>query len=108
MPSAKSVHNQPVNERRKNDRQLELWPENDVPLNTGDPFKLAQLPDVRDGLTREQRVILYALHLAEKERPGRRVSTTMLYGRVIEYMPMSKDRFQALLSHLVGRGVPGL
>ena len=67
---------------------------------------LNHLPDVRDGLTREQRVILYTLYEAEKEMGGKRVPTLMLYGRVCERMPMSKDRFQSLLSELVGRGVP--
>ena len=70
--------------------------------------ELNSLPDVRDGLTREQRVILYTLYEAEKEMRGKRVPTLMLYGRVCERMPMSKDRFQALLSGLVGRGVPPL
>ena len=67
-----------------------------------------RLPDVRDGLTREQRVILYTLYEAEKERPGKRVPTLMLYGRVCERIPMPKERFKALLAQLVGRGTPGL
>ena len=36
------------------------------------------LPDVRDGLTREERVVLYVLHETQKERGGRDVPTTML------------------------------
>ena len=67
-----------------------------------------RLPDVRDGLTREQRVILYTLYEAEKERPGKRVPTLMLYGRVCERIPMTKERFKALLANLVGRGIPEL
>ncbi len=67
-----------------------------------------RLPDVRDGLTREQRVILYTLYEAEKERPGKRVATLMLYGRVCERIPMTKERFKSLLAQLVGRGVPTL
>ena len=39
------------------------------------------LPDVRDGLTREERVVLYVLHEAQKERGDRNVPTTMLWGR---------------------------
>ena len=65
-----------------------------------------RLPDVRDGLTREQRVILYTLYEAQKEWGHRRVPTLTLYGRVVERIPMSKARFQALLSHLVGQGNP--
>ena len=67
-----------------------------------------RIPDVRDGLTREQRVILYTLYEAEKERPGKRVPTLMLYGRVCERIPMTKERFKALLANLVGRGIPEL
>ena len=100
--------------RRDQDRrQLSLWADETEEVTpprapTASPHNLDQLPDVRDGLTREQRVILYALYEAQKERPGRNVPTLMLYGRVTEYMPMSKDRFQQLLSNLVGRGVPKL
>ena len=65
-----------------------------------------RLPDVRDGLTREQRVILYTLYEAQKEWGHRRVPTLTLYGRVVERIPMSKTRFIGLLSHLVGRGDP--
>ncbi|MEE2786215.1 MAG: hypothetical protein VX589_02680 [Myxococcota bacterium] len=68
---------------------------------------LDRLPDVRDGLTREQRVILHALHEAQKERPGKAVPTMMLYGRVASQISMSQNRFKALLAHLVGRGSPG-
>ncbi len=74
------------------------------------PSLVDQLPDVRDGLTREQRVILYSLYEAEKEQKntGRRIPTLTLYGRVCERLPMTPERFQALLSQLVGRGVPPL
>jgi len=70
------------------------------------PAEYNNIPDVRDGLTREQRVILYTLYEAEKERPGKAVPTLMLYGRVVERMPMSKEHFKALLANLVGRGTP--
>ena len=70
------------------------------------PTEYQNIPDVRDGLTREQRVILYTLYEAEKERPGKAVPTLMLYGRVVERLPMSKERFKALLANLVGRGTP--
>ena len=70
------------------------------------PPEYNNIPDVRDGLTREQRGILYTLYEAEKERPGKAVPTLMLYGRVVERIPMSKERFKALLANLVGRGTP--
>lgn len=59
-----------------------------------------QLPDVRDGLTRKERVVLFCLHQAEKERPGRNVPTAMLYGRVVEYVDMSVDELQRILQRL--------
>ena len=34
-----------------------------------------RIPDVRDGLTREERVVLYVLHETQKERGGRNVAT---------------------------------
>lgn len=65
------------------------------------------LPDVRDGLTRLQRIILWQLSEALKERPGRHVPTAMLYGRVVEHIDVSIQEFQAVLSKLTGQGVPG-
>ena len=67
------------------------------------PTGTSALPDARDGLTREQRIILYTLHEAQRERGGRNVPTAMLYGRVCERLDISPERFQALLSNLVGR-----
>ena len=60
------------------------------------------LPDVRDGLTRLERVILWQLHVAEQERPGRNVPTAMLYGRVVEHVNVSVEEFQKTLTRLVG------
>lgn len=62
------------------------------------------LPDVRDGLTRLERCILYTLHEAQKERGDRNVPTFMLYGRVCERMNVSQARFQRALQRLVGKG----
>ena len=87
-------------------RQLSLDIQLESPAKTADGYDLDRLPDVRDGLTREQRVILYVLYQAQQERRGRNVPTLMLYGRVCEHIPMRKDRFMALLSNLVGRGAP--
>ncbi len=60
------------------------------------------LPDVRDGLTRKERVVLYVLHETQKELGGRNVPTTMLYGRVVEYIDMSVDELQSILQRLIG------
>lgn len=48
-----------------------------------------RIPDARDGLTRVERVILWQLHEAQKERPGRSVPTALLYGRVVEHVNIS-------------------
>lgn len=61
------------------------------------------LPDVRDGLTRVERVILFVLSQTEKELGGRNVPTAMLYGRVVEHVNISVDEFQRTLARLVGR-----
>ncbi len=60
------------------------------------------IPDVRDGLTRPERVVLWCLSECEKERPGRNVSTAMLYGRVVEHVSLSVPEFQRILQRLVG------
>ncbi len=60
------------------------------------------LPDVRDGLTRAERVVLWQLSELQKERGGRNVSTAQLYGRVIEYVDMSVAEFQRILQRMTG------
>lgn len=66
-------------------------------------YELDRLPDVRDGLTRIERVILWQLHEAQKEL-GRGVPTALLYGRVVEHVNVSPQRFQRILGKLTGRG----
>ena len=58
------------------------------------------LPDVRDGLTRKERVVLWLLSELQKERNGRNVPTPMLYGRVVEHVDMSVDELQRILQRL--------
>lgn len=70
-----------------------------------DEVDLDRIPDVRDGLTRVERVILWQLGEAQKERPGREVPTAMLYGRVVEHVSISVPEFQRVLARLVGRGL---
>lgn len=62
------------------------------------------LPDVRDGLTRKERIVLWVLHEAQKELRGRNVPTAMLYGRVVEHVDMSVDELQAILQRMTGLG----
>jgi hypothetical protein len=64
------------------------------------------LPDVRDGLTRLERIILYEMHKAQQEPwlHGRTVPTFLLYGRVVEHIDVSQDDFMRALQRLVGKG----
>ena len=61
------------------------------------------LPDVRDGLTREERIVLYVLHETQRERGGRDVPTTMLWGRVCEYFYIEPQELSAMLARLGAR-----
>ncbi|XXT21581.1 hypothetical protein WME94_08470 [Sorangium sp. So ce429] len=60
------------------------------------------LPDVRDGLTRAERIIVWQLSELEKEFNGRNVPTATLYGRVVEHIDLSVPEFQRLMQRLVG------
>lgn len=61
------------------------------------------LPDVRDGLTRVERVILVELQRAQAEFEGRHVPTALLYGRVVEHVDIDPREFQRILARLAGR-----
>ncbi len=62
-----------------------------------------KIPDVRDGLTREERIVLYVLHETQKERGGRNVPTTMLWGRVCEHFYISPEDLSLMLARLGAR-----
>ncbi|MGM0449819.1 MAG: hypothetical protein ACQERE_03250 [Pseudomonadota bacterium] len=62
------------------------------------------IPDVRDGLTRTERIILYVLQETQRELGGRNVPTAMLYGRVVEYVNLSEAELHDYLNRL---GVQG-
>ncbi len=72
-----------------------------APMTETDDFR-GRLPDVRDGLTRLERVILWQLALAQAECPGHGVSTALLYGRVVEHVDVSSEELQRALTRLVG------
>ena len=61
------------------------------------------LPDVRDGLTRKERIVLYVLHETQRERGGRNVPTTMLWGRVCEHFYIEPNELSAMLARLGAR-----
>lgn len=61
------------------------------------------LPDVRDGLTRLERVILVELQQAQHELHGRNVPAALLYGRVVEHLNVSVPEFMRTLARLTGK-----
>ncbi len=61
-----------------------------------------RLPDVRDGLTRLERVILWVLHEAQQEFGQRQVPSALLYGRVVDHVNVSVPEFQRALRRLTG------
>jgi hypothetical protein len=61
------------------------------------------IPDIRDGLTRRERVVLYVLHQTQKERGDRNVPTVMLWGRICELIDMSPEELSAILAKLGAR-----
>ena len=61
---------------------------------------LDDIPDVRDGLTRAQRIVLWQLHEAQRELDREFIPTVMLYGRVVEHINLSEAQFQAILQSL--------
>lgn len=63
------------------------------------------IPDVRDGLTRKERVVLLELRRAEAEL-GPRVRSALLYGRVLERIDLGIDEFQHILQRLTGHALP--
>lgn len=63
---------------------------------------LDDLPDVRDGLTRVERIILFVLHETQRELRGRNVPTAMLYGRVVERIDIGIPELQRILQRLAG------
>lgn len=65
-----------------------------------DALDFDNLPDVRDGLTRKERVVLYCIQQLQKERGGRNAPTAMLYGRVVEYVDMDENELQLILQRL--------
>ena len=62
------------------------------------------IPDVRDGLTRVQRVVLFELHKAQRETGREMVPSVMLWGRVVERLSISQDELNDVLISLGVRG----
>lgn len=62
-----------------------------------------KIPDVRDGLTREERIVLHVLRETQKERGDANVPTPMLWGQVCEYFYISPEALTAMLARLGAR-----
>jgi hypothetical protein len=70
-------------------------------MRTSDPR--TYLPDVKDGLTSRERIVLQCLYDLQQERDGRNVPTGMLYGTVVEHVDMSVKEMQSILVRLIGQ-----
>ncbi|HHH10582.1 MAG TPA: hypothetical protein ENK23_00695 [Sorangium sp.] len=69
-------------------------------MRSGSPRIDHHIPDVRDGLTRPQRIVLWVLHQTQQELRGRHVPTAMLYGRVVEHINITPQQLQRILQSL--------
>ena len=61
------------------------------------------MPDVRDGLTRVERVILFVMNEARAELGDRHIPVALIYGRVLEHIDISVSELQRVLARLSGR-----
>ncbi len=69
-------------------------------MTSNDPYE--NIPEVRDGLNKKERIILFCLKQAQEEFGNRGVPTITLYGRVVEHIDIGEEEFQIILSRLVG------
>lgn len=67
------------------------------------PPGLEDMPDVRDGLNRRERIVLYVLHQTQRERGDRNVPTAMLWGRVCEHFYISPEELSQMIARLGAR-----
>jgi hypothetical protein len=61
---------------------------------------ISKIPDVRDGLTRAERVVLWCLRELSHPDEVRSVPTAMLYGAVIEHIDISQAELMAIIRKL--------
>lgn len=74
-----------------------------MPFIDNRPPGYEDVPDVRDGLSERERLVLHVLHQAQKERGDRNVPTAMLWGRVCEHFYISPEELSAMLARLGAR-----
>ena len=66
-------------------------------------MKNDDIPDVRDGLTRRERIVLTLLHELQRERGDANVPTPMLWGRVCEHFYITPEALSEMLARLGAR-----
>jgi hypothetical protein len=59
-------------------------------------------PDVRDGLTHRERIVLQCLHALQQECGRRNIPTGMLHGSVVEHAYMNVEEIRGILVPLIG------
>jgi hypothetical protein len=62
-----------------------------------------EIPDIRDGLTRKERIVLSVLHQIQQERGDHNVPTPLLWGRVCEHFYIRPEELSAMLARLGAR-----
>lgn len=63
------------------------------------------LPDVRDGLCQNDRIVLSCLSKFQHELESRNVPTAMLYGRALEHINISVTEMQSIIKRLTGNTI---
>jgi hypothetical protein len=85
----------------ENDTLSVLFDQSGATMDNRHPYD--DLPDVRDGLTHRERIVLQCLAELQQERGGRHVPMGMLYGSMVEHIDMSVEELQRILVRLVGQ-----
>ena len=62
-----------------------------------------EIPDVRDGLTRRERIVLTILHELQRERGDANVPTPLLWGRVCEHFYITPQALSEMLARMGAR-----
>jgi len=62
-----------------------------------------EIPDVREGLTRKERIVLKVLSEVQNERGDHNVPTALLWGRVCEYFYIAPEELSEMLARLGAR-----
>jgi hypothetical protein len=61
------------------------------------------LPDVRDGLTRKERIVLWVLSKLKAEWGERAIPTPVIYGHVVEHVDLGQAELVEILARLGAR-----